>query len=141
MSPPTIDHIGIIVQNLEQSITLFDRLFDLRPSKIKEMPEIGLRIAQLNAANIEIELLQYSGEGENIAKKTMGINPGINHLSLEVIDIKRALKDLKHKGLNVMGGFPRKGSHGTVAFFEPETTGGILFEICEKIKDKAQETS
>jgi methylmalonyl-CoA/ethylmalonyl-CoA epimerase len=119
-------------------MTLFERLFDLRPSKIKEMPEIGLRIAQLNAANIEIELLQYSGEGENIAKKTMGIHPGINHLSLEVMDIERALKNLEHEGFNVMDGFPREGSHGTVAFFKPETTGGILFEVCEKTKDKVQ---
>lgn len=140
MSAPTINHIGIIVQNLEKSLTLFERLFHLKPSKIKNMPEVGLRIAQLNAANIEIELLQYSGEGESLAKKTMGINPGINHLSLEVTDIKIALKDLEHKGLTLMEGFPREGSHGMVAFFKPETSGGILFEICEKAKGIEQGT-
>ena len=140
MSAPTIDHIGIFVQNLERSIAIFERLFHLKPSKIKNMPEVGLRIAQLNAANIEIELLQYSGEGENLAKETMGINPGMNHLSLEVMDIKSALKDLEHKGLALMEGFPREGSHGMVAFFKPETTGGILFEICEKANGMEQGT-
>ncbi len=58
MSAPTIDHIGIIVQNLERSVAMFERLFHLKSSKIQDMPDVGLRIAQLNAANINIELLQ-----------------------------------------------------------------------------------
>jgi len=134
MSAPTIDHIGIIVQNLERSMAMFERLFHLKPSKIKNMPEVGLKIAQLNAANINIELLQYLGKEESLAKKTMGAKPGINHLSIEVEDITASLKDLGGKDLKVMEGFPRQGSHGLVAFFEPETTAGILLEVCEKAK-------
>ncbi|UCF83673.1 MAG: VOC family protein [Desulfobacteraceae bacterium] len=131
MNPPTIDHIGIIVENLEQSVAMFERLFHLIPSRIKDIPDAGLRIAQLNGANISIELLQYSGQGKSLAKKTMGVSPGINHFSIKVEDIKASLKDLKRKGLKVMDGFPRPGSHGRVAFFEPETTQGILLEVCE----------
>ena len=131
MSPPTIDHIGIVVENLEQSVALFERLFHLIPSSIKDMPDAGLRIAQLNGANISIELLQYSEQGESLAKKTMGVNPGINHFSIKVEDINSSLKDLESKGLKVMDGFPRPGSHGRVAFFQPETTQGILLEVCE----------
>lgn len=134
MSAPTIDHIGIIVEDLDRSITMFERLFHLKASKIQDMPNVGLRIAQLNAANINIELLQYLGKEESLAKKTMGANQGINHLSIEVEDIMASLKDLGGKDLKVMEGFPRQGSHGLVAFFEPETTEGILLEVCEKAK-------
>lgn len=131
MKVPTIDHIGIIVENLERSVAMFERMFHLKPSGIKEMPDVGLRIAELNGANISIELLQYSEEGESLAKKTMGVKPGINHLSIRVEDIKSSLEDLEGKGLRIIEGFPRPGSHGQVAFFEPETTQGILLEVCE----------
>jgi methylmalonyl-CoA/ethylmalonyl-CoA epimerase len=131
MRVPSIDHIGIIVENLERSVAMFERMFHLKSSGIKDMPDVGLRIAQLNGANISIELLQYSGEGESLAKKTMGVKPGINHLSIRVEDIKSSLEDLKGKGLRVIEGFPRQGSHGQVAFFEPDTTQGILLEVCE----------
>ncbi len=132
MNAPTIDHIGIIVEDLERSIDMFEHLFHLESAKIKEMPDVGLKIAQLNAANISIELLQYLGEDESLAKKTMGMKPGINHLSIKVGDIKNSLTALEDKGLNIMEGFPREGSHGIVAFFEPETTQGILLEVCEE---------
>ena len=131
MRVPSIDHIGIIVENLERSVAMFESMFHLKSSGIKDMPDVGLRIAHVNGANISIELLQYSGEGESLAKKTMGVKPGINHLSIRVEDIKRSLEDLKGKGLRVIEGFPRPGSHGQVAFFEPDTTQGILLEVCE----------
>jgi methylmalonyl-CoA epimerase len=131
MKVPTIDHIGIIVENLERSVAMFERMFDLKSSGIEEMPDVGLRIAELKGANISIELLQYSDEGESLAKKTMGVKPGINHLSIRVEDIKSSLEDLESKGLRVIEGFPRRGSHGQVAFFTPETTQDILLEICE----------
>jgi len=128
---PYVDHIGIIVEDLEQSVTMFERLFHLKATKIKDMHEVGLRIAQLNAANISIELLQYSGQGESFAKRTMGVKPGVNHLAIRVKNIKNSLKDLENKGLNTMEGFPRAGSHGVVAFLDPGTTHGILLEVSE----------
>ena len=131
MRDPTIDHIGIIVENLEQSVAMFEHLFHMKASKIEDIPDVGLKIAQMNAANISIELLQYSGQEESLAKKTMGVKSGINHLSIRVEDIKSSLEDLEGKGLRVIEGFPRPGSHGQVAFFEPDTTHGILLEVCE----------
>lgn len=130
MNQPYVDHIGIIVENLDQSIELFEALFDLRPSKIKDLPEAGLRVAHLQAHNIEIELIQYTG-ADTFGQKVMGREKGVNHLSVRVKDIRKALKDCTQKGLKLMDGFPRQGSHGQVAFFEPDTTQGILFEICE----------
>jgi hypothetical protein len=87
-------------------------------------------VAHFHAQNIEIELIQYTTE-DTFGQKVMGPEKGINHLSVRVKDIRKALKDCQHKGLKVMEGFPREGSHGQVAFFEPHTTEGILLEICE----------
>jgi methylmalonyl-CoA epimerase len=130
MNQPYVDHIGVIVENLDQSIALFEALFDLHPSEIKELPEAGLRVVHLQAQNIEIELIQYTGV-HSFGQKVMGPDRGVNHLSVRVKDIQSALKDCEEKGLKVMEGFPRKGSHGQVAFFDPETTQDILLEIGE----------
>jgi methylmalonyl-CoA/ethylmalonyl-CoA epimerase len=130
MNQAYVDHIGIVVENLDRSIELFESLFGLRPSKIKDLPEAGLRVAHLQAQNVEIELLQYTG-GNTFGQKVMGGERGINHLSVRVKDIQRALKDSAQKGAKVIDGFPREGSHGQVAFFDPDSTQGILLEICE----------
>jgi methylmalonyl-CoA epimerase len=130
MNQPYVDHIGIIVENLDQSIELFESLFGLRPSKVKDLPAVGLRVAHLKARNIEIELLQYTGS-DSFGRKVMGPDRGINHVAVRVKNIQKALKDATQKGVKVMEGFPRQGSHGQVAFIDKDTTQGILLEMCE----------
>ncbi len=130
MSRVYVDHMGIIVEDLERSLALFERLFGLKPTTIKEMDELGLRVAHLNAENVGIELIQYTGEGENFGKKVMGPKPGMNHFSVKVEDVAQTVGRFQDEGLQVMDGFPREGSHGQVAFFEPESTEQILLEVC-----------
>ena len=136
MELPYMDHIGIIVENLEKSIALFESLFGLKSARIKEMDEVGLRIATLKAKNIDIELIQYINAKNNFGEKVMGKAIGVNHLSIKTDDVEASVKDFKKKGITVMEGFPRTGSHGSVAFFEQETTQNILLEICEETKTR-----
>jgi methylmalonyl-CoA/ethylmalonyl-CoA epimerase len=126
-----VDHIGIVVRDLDHALALWEKLFSLKPTVIRDMPEAGLRIAYLKTQNVEIELLQYSMEEESFGKKVMGSRPGLNHLSVRVDHVDDSIQDLERKGVIAKEGFPRQGSHGRIAFFEPETTGGILMEICE----------
>ncbi|MBW2302408.1 MAG: VOC family protein [Deltaproteobacteria bacterium] len=131
MNEPYVDHIGIIVENLEEALRLFEEIFNLKATKVVDMAEVGLRVATLKASNIDLELIQYLEEKEGIARKAMGVRKGINHISFRVKDVVTSLVELKGKGPEVTEGFPRQGSHGPVAFFRPETTQGILLEICE----------
>jgi methylmalonyl-CoA/ethylmalonyl-CoA epimerase len=133
MNRPHIDHIGIIVENLEKSMGLFVSVFGFKPSQIKEMNDVGLKIATLKADNIDIELIQYMAGEHQFGKTVMGETPGINHIAVSENNINLAVKDFKTKGVKIMEGFPRKGSHGQVAFFERTTTENILLEICSKI--------
>ena len=131
MTIPRIDHIGIIVEDIEKSVKLFEQRFGLKLAGTKEMPDVGLRIAQIIAENVRIELIQYMGEDSNFGKEVMGTRGGLNHISIGVENIQGTLNSLQNKGLKIIEGFPRQGSHGMVAFFEPETTEGILLELCE----------
>jgi len=126
-----VEHIGIIVEDLDRSLELFETLFGLKAAGIQEMDEVGLRVARLEAENIRIELIQYTSAEESFGRRVMGSDTGYNHLSVEVEDMEAALARWASRGVRVMEGFPRPGSHGRVAFFEPESTGGILVEVCE----------
>jgi methylmalonyl-CoA/ethylmalonyl-CoA epimerase len=123
-----IDHIGIIVKDLEAAVARLGVLFG--KAHIKDLPEVGLRVAEFRAANVTVELLQYTGDCE-FARRVMGSRIGLNHLSLHVEDTERSIEELRAAGFVPMQGFPRQGAHGRVAFFEPDAVTGLLFEICK----------
>jgi methylmalonyl-CoA epimerase len=123
-----IDHVGIIVADLESAVAKLGALFG--KAKIKELPEVGLRVAEFRAANVTVELLQYTQNSE-FARRVMGSRTGLNHLSIHVDDAERSIDELRRAGFVPMEGFPRQGAHGRVAFFEPDAAGGLLFEVCQ----------
>ncbi len=120
MSPPHIDHIGILTRDLDAAIAMFTRLFGEGPARIMEMENEGLRIACFEASNITIEFIQYTDDGPSSAKSVMGEGPGLNHMSAQVQDMGAALGELEGAGFKLMEGFPSQGVHGPVAFFEPD---------------------
>lgn len=130
MTMPYIDHIGIIVADLDQASAKLRPLFG-DPVRIKELPEVGLRVAEFQAANVLIELLQYAGGDADFARGVMGEHTGLNHISLRVADVDRSIAELGAAGFAPMEGFPRQGAHGRVAFFEPDAVTGLLFEVCQ----------
>jgi methylmalonyl-CoA/ethylmalonyl-CoA epimerase len=128
--PPFIDHIGIIVADLDQAIKRLSPLFGT-PARTRELTEVGLRIAEFDAANVVIELLQYTSGTRGFAQEVMGERLGLNHLSARVADVEQSITTLQQSGFTPMAGFPRQGAHGRVAFFEPDAVTGLLFEVCQ----------
>ena len=130
MSATHIDHIGIIVADLEAAVSRLKPLFG-DCIGMKDLVEVGLRVAEFRAANVTVELLQYTGKDDAFARQVMGERLGLNHISARVEDVERSLADLRAAGLQPQAGFPRQGAHGRVAFFEPDPVTGLLFEICQ----------
>ncbi len=129
MSAPTIDHIGILVADLDAALERLKPLFGA-PAVVKEIADAGLRVAEFHATNVTIELLQYRGDAD-FARRVMGDRLGLNHISARVDDLGQSLATLMAAGFEPMEGFPRQGAHGQVAFFEPDPASGLLFEICQ----------
>ena len=131
---PRIDHVGIVVADLDEAVRRLGALFG-GPPRLKELPDAGLKIAEFRAANVTVELLQYTGKDDAFARRVMGERLGLNHLSARVEDVERSLAELRAAGLRPQEGFPRQGAHGKVAFFEPDPVTGLLFEICQPDPD------
>lgn len=126
-------HIGVMVENFDQAIQQFTG-FGLTCSEIKEDKKIDLQVGFLSIGDTAIEILHHTkpDRGDNLMSSVVrGQKGAINHLCFEVDDLDASIRDFERNGARIIEGCPRPGAHGRIAFFYPETTGGVLIELCE----------
>jgi methylmalonyl-CoA/ethylmalonyl-CoA epimerase len=126
-------HIGIMVDDFEQALEKF-KSFGLPCSETKEDKPLDLLIGFLSVGDTSIELLHHTkpDKGDNpMTSVVRGQKGAINHLCFEVDDLDATIRDFESNGAKMIEGCPRKGAHGRIAFFYPETTAGVLIELCE----------
>jgi len=127
-----INHIGIAVKNLEDSIPLYRDQLGMEFEGTEEVTEQKVKVAFLKIGESRIELLEPTADDSPIAKFLEKNGEGIHHMAYEVTDIEAALADLKEKGVRLIDEQPRHGAHGSlIAFLHPKATGGVLTEICQ----------
>lgn len=126
-------HIAIMVDDFEQALDQF-KGFGLACSEIKEDKKIDLLAGFLSIGGTAIELLHHTkpDKGDDrVSGVVRGQKGAINHLCFEVDDLEASIKDFEGKGAKLIEGCPRPGAHGRIAFFYPETTSGVLIELCQ----------
>ncbi len=132
MTIKRIDHIAIVVENLEKALGVYRDALGMTVTAIKEMPEQDVTMAFLPSGDSEIELLEplsaESGIGKYLAKR----GEGLHHICLEVDDIAATLADLKAKGAQLIDETPKRGAFGKIAFIHPKGAHGVLVELVER---------
>ena len=127
-----IDHIGVAVNNLEESLHIFKDVLGMKCSGKEEVKEQNVKVAFLPVGESEIELLESTSPDGNIAKYIEKKGEGIHHIAFEVEDLDVMLKNLQKKGVRLIDKEPRYGAGGArIAFLHPKSTNGILVELCE----------
>jgi methylmalonyl-CoA/ethylmalonyl-CoA epimerase len=125
-----IRHIGVVVEHFERAIEKFSG-FGLPCNEVSEIQEFGIKVAFLRSGDSLIELIYYT-DPDKRQSGIVGRQKGpLNHICFEVDDLERTIQDFERKGARIVQGYPRAGAHGRVAFFYPETTEGVLIEICQ----------
>ena len=129
-----IEHIGIAVKNLEESNTLFEKLFGKPPYKQEEVLSEGVRTSFFQTGINKIELLEATNPDSPIAKFLEKKGEGIHHIAFDVLDILSEIERLKGEGFVLINEIPRKGADNKlVAFLHPKNTNGVLIELCQEI--------
>ncbi len=127
-----INHIGIAVKNLEESMKFYRDQLGFTFNGVDEVASQKVKVAFFKIGETNIELVQATSEDSPIAKYLEKNREGIHHICYEVEDINAALDNLKSKGVKLIDNEPRDGAHGTkVAFVHPKASGGVLTEICQ----------
>lgn len=127
-----IDHIGIVVNDINEALEVYQQALGLSLAKIQERPDQAVTIAFLPTGESEIELVQPLTSDSGVAKFLQKRGEGTHHICLEVDDIEKALADLREKGLQLIDETPRTGPEGEkFAFIHPKSTHGVLLELYE----------
>ena len=127
-----IDHIAIVVKDLEATIALYTQTLGFTPVYREIVADQGIEAVGLQAGDSIIELLRPLDEDSPIAKYRGDADTKLHHTAYRVDDIEAKLADLKAKGVRLIDEHPRKGAHGNlIAFLHPKSTQGVLVELCQ----------
>ncbi|KIV54313.1 methylmalonyl-CoA epimerase [Aneurinibacillus migulanus] len=132
-SPEKIEHIGIAVKNLDESVKFYTQMLGLKLLGFETVESEQVRVAFLEIGETHIELLEPTSEDSAIAKFIAKKGEGIHHIALKVDDQKERLNKLKEAGVRLISEEPKLGAHqNMVAFLHPKSTHGVLLELCQK---------
>lgn len=128
-----LDHIGIAVENLEQSVAFYRDVLGLELHGTETVEEQKVKVAFFPVGDTEIELLESTDPEGPIAKFIAAKGQGVQHLAFRVKDIEKTLADLKSRGIRLIDEKPRYGAGGAkIAFLHPKATNGVLVELCQR---------
>lgn len=129
-----IEHLGIAVKSIEESLPYYEDVLGLKCYKVEVVEDQKVKTAFFQVGQTKIELLEATSPDSPVAKFIEKRGEGIHHLAWAVSDgVASALKEVEAKGVKVIDAAPRKGADGMdIAFLHPKSTLGVLTEFCEK---------
>ena len=133
MKPTHIEHIGIAVKSLDETIPYYEKLLGQKCYSIEEVVDQKVKTAFFKVGATKIELLEPTSEDSPISK-FLEKNPhgGVHHVACCVDSVQQALDDAAQRGIQLIDKTPRRGAEGlNIGFLHPKSTHGVLTELCE----------
>ena len=134
-----IHHVGVVVPNLEQAMSLWRDLLGLRLTKSQTVQDQGVKAALLQVGESEIELLEPLSPDNGVGKFLARRGGGLHHVCFETEDVERELEGAKAKGIQLIDQKPRPGLAGMICFLHPRATRGVLVEYAQPFADNARD--
>jgi len=128
-----IEHIGIAVKNLDESVKYYEGILGLKCYAVEEVKDQRVKTAFFMVGQTKLELLESTEPDGPIGKFIEKRGEGIHHIAFATDNLNDALKEIEEKGVVLIDKEPRKGAESLdIAFLHPKSTGGVLTELCEK---------
>ena len=126
-----IDHVGIAVRSLDETVPVYEKAMGLRCEHREEVPSQKVRTAFFDVGGVHLELLEPTSPESPIAKFLADRGEGIHHIAFRTDDIASQLAQAAGAGLRLIHEKPFEGAAGKlVAFLHPKSTHGVLTELC-----------
>jgi len=130
-----VEHIGIAVKTLAESVPLFEKLLNSQCYKTEVVESEKVNTAFFKIKETKIELLESIDENGVISKFIDKKGEGLHHIAFEVDNIETEMERLKNEGFILLNDKPKKGADNKlICFLHPKNTNGVLIELCEEIK-------
>lgn len=125
-----VHHVGVAVDDLDEAIATYERLFGARVELRDELGEQGVEAASVLVGESRIELLAATRGDTPIGRFLAKRGPGMHHVAFETVDVADALRELAAEGAQLVDEVPRRGLYGLeVAFVHPDAVHGVLTEV------------
>jgi len=130
-----IEHIGIAVNKLSNSIPLFEKLLNSQCYKTELVESENVTTAFFKTGETKIELLESNTDDGIIARFIAKKGEGVHHIAFSVADIYAEMERLKKEGFTLLNEKPKEGADNKlVCFLHPKNTNSILIELCMENK-------
>lgn len=130
-----IEHLGIAVSNLEESIELYEKLLNTTCYKIEEVASEFVKTAFFKIGASKIELVAATDPSSTIGKYIEKRGQGIHHVAFDVENIEEEIERLEAEGFQMIQRTPKNGADNKIiAFLHPKSSGGMLVELCQERK-------
>lgn len=127
-----IDHLGIAVRSLDETIPYYENVLGLVCEGREEVESQKVRTAFFAAGEVHLELLEPTSDESPIAKFLEKNGPGIHHIAFATDNIEGQLEKASGAGARLIHEVPFEGANDKlVAFLHPKSTHGVLTEFCQ----------
>lgn len=129
-----IDHLGIAVRSLDESIPYYEKTLGLVCEHREEVPSQKVRTAFFTVGEVHLELLEPTSPDSPVAKFIEKNGEGIHHVAFGTDDIVGQLAHAAASGCRLINEKPFEGAgNKLVAFLHPKSTHGVLTEFCSPV--------
>jgi methylmalonyl-CoA/ethylmalonyl-CoA epimerase len=132
-----IEHIGVVVRDLDDSLKKFTSLLGLKVKEVEEKNLEGhdVRVAFLPIGAANIELVTTTAQTGLVGDFLREKGEGVHHIAIEVEDIYGEFERLRAQGVEFVWGKIVDGSRGTkIAVIEQKELNGVYIELVQKHK-------
>jgi methylmalonyl-CoA/ethylmalonyl-CoA epimerase len=128
-----IHHLGVAVEDLDDALATYERLFGGELEHRETVAEQGVEAASVRVGASRVELLASLGGDTPVGTFLANRGPGMHHVAYEVDDIRATLAELAQQGAELIDDEPRRGMFGLeVAFVHPDAVHGVLSEVVSR---------
>lgn len=135
MKPIKINHVAIVVQDIDAALNFWEQTFGLELDHIEDVPSQKSKVAFLPLGESEIELVQPTTSDSGLANFLEKRGEGMHHICIEVSDIDATLAELKSKGVRLINEVPEELPGRKMAFIHPKAANGVLVELYQLTED------
>lgn len=129
-----VEHIGIAVASLKDSVPLFEKLLNSACYKTEIVESEQVQTAFFRQGETKIELLEATGPDSTIARFIEKKGAGMHHIAFEVNNIEEEMQRLAAAGFTLLQDKPKRGADNKlICFLHPRDTNGVLVELCQEL--------
>ena len=127
------DHVGIVIKDTKEVVSLFSNLFGFKITEPRTFPEEGFKSTLVSKEEVTLELIEPIGSEGIIQKFVEKHGGGLHHISIQVDDLEGEIKRLKTQGVKFVNEEPSRVSETSkIVFIHPRSANGLLIELIHR---------